>query len=257
MNAFRNLQDFFVELSYFNLTAIALGAFGVGFFKSTLSLGIGLVLVPLLIVVWPTRFVMGLIAVNLFLSDYAIIRMFWKKWEWGLAKIVIPGYYIGIGIGTFFLIQLPDYWVRKSIGAGCLVFVLYQAWDEIRGESPAPDIGKGTGFGIGVVGGTVSALTHSGGIVLSLYLLSQGVQKVQLVATFLLTLLFVNPVKLIFYFIGGLVNWTIFLAALAMIPIAFAGGWLGKKLLDHISQKAFNMILLALAALTAARLLWE
>jgi uncharacterized membrane protein YfcA len=42
-----------------------------------------------------------------------------------------------------------------------------------------------------------------------------------------------------------------------MIPIAFAGGWLGKKLLDHISQKAFNMILLALAAFTAARLLWE
>jgi uncharacterized membrane protein YfcA len=69
-----------VELTYFNIAAIAVGAFGVGFFKSTLSMGVGLALVPLMILVWPTRFVMGLIAVHMFLSDYAIIRMFWNKY---------------------------------------------------------------------------------------------------------------------------------------------------------------------------------
>ncbi len=246
-----------MELTYFNLAAIAVGAFGVGFFKSTLSMGVGLVLVPLMILVWPTRFVMGLIAVHMFLSDYAVIRMFWKEWEWNLARIVIPGFYIGIGIGAYLLVQLPDFWIRKAIGASCLVFVPYQAWVEVRGESPTPAIGRKAGIGIGVVGGTVSALTHSGGLVLSLYLMSQGVQKVQLVATIIVIWLFVNPVKLTSFFIGGLANWTIFAAGLAMIPLAFAGGWIGRKLLDRFSQKGFNLTLLALAAASAARLLWE
>ncbi len=246
-----------MELTYFNLAAIAVGAFGVGFFKSTLSMGVGLVLVPLMILVWPTRFVMGLIAVHMFLSDYAVIRMFWKEWEWNLARIVIPGFYIGIGIGAYLLVQLPDFWIRKAIGVSCLVFVLYQAWVEVRGESPTPAIGRKAGIGIGVVGGTVSALTHSGGLVLSLYLMSQGVQKVQLVATIIVIWLFVNPVKLTSFFIGGLANWTIFAAGLAMIPLAFAGGWIGRKLLDRFSQKGFNLTLLALAAASAARLLWE
>ncbi len=246
-----------MELTYFNLSAIALSAIGVGFFKSTLSMGVGLVLVPVMILVWPTRFVMGLIAVHMFLSDYALIHMFWKKWEWNLAKIVIPGFYIGIGLGAALLVQLPDYWIRKSIGTACLIFVLYQSWSEARGELPAPAIGRKAGFGIGVVGGTVSALTHSGGIVLSLYLLSQNVQKVQLVATVLLTWLFVNPVKLTSYFIGGLANWTIFGVGLAMIPLTFAGGWIGKRLLDRIPQKTYNLSLLFLAAAAAVRLLWE
>lgn len=246
-----------MELTYFNIAAIALGAFGVGFFKSTLSMGVGLVLVPLMIFVWPTRFVMGLIAVQMFLSDWAIIRLFWKEWEWDLAKLVIPGFYVGIVIGAYLLVQLPDYWVRKAIGIGCLAFVLYQAWSEWRGEAPAPKIGKGAGFGIGVVGGTVSALTHSGGIVLSLYLLSQGVKKVPLVATIILTWLFVNPVKLTSYFVGGLANWTIFGVGLAMIPLSFTGAWLGRRLLDRLSQKTFNMSLLVLAIVAAARLLWE
>jgi hypothetical protein len=246
-----------VELTNFNIAAIAVGAFGVGFFKSTLSMGVGLVLVPLMIIIWPTRFVMGLIAVHMFLSDYAIIRMFWKEWEWNLARLVIPGFYIGIVMGAYLLVQLPDYWVRKAIGIGCLTFVLYQAWSEWRGGAPAPKIGRGAGFGIGVVGGTVSALTHSGGIVLSLYLISQGVRKVPLVATILITWLFVNPVKLTSYFVGGLANWPILGVALAMIPLTFAGGWIGRRLLDRFSQKGFNMTLLVLAAASAARLLWE
>lgn len=246
-----------MELTYFNLAAIAVGAFGVGFFKSTLSMGVGLVLVPLMVLVWPTRFVMGLIAVHMFLSDYAVIRMFWKEWEWKLARIVIPGFYIGIAIGAYMLVHLPDYWVRKAIGASCLMFVLYQAWVEMSGESPPPSIGRKAGFGIGIAGGTVSALTHSGGLVLTLYLMSQGVQKVPLVATVILTWLFVNPVKLTSFFIGGLANWTIFFIGLGLLPLTFVGGWIGRKVLDCFSQKGFNLTLLALAAASAARLLWE
>jgi uncharacterized membrane protein YfcA len=254
---FSQSSGIFVDLDLFHISAIALGAFGTGFFKSTLSTGIGMFLVPLMVLIWPTRFVMGLIAVHMLLSDYAVLRLFWKKWEWKFAKMVIPGFYIGIIAGATLLVKLPDYWIRKSIGIACLAFALYQAWAEMHPDNPAPAIGQKAGFGIGVVGGTVSGLTHSGGLVLSLYLLSQGVEKVQIVATIILTWLFVNPLKITTYFIGGLANWTIFGVAVLTMPLAFAGGWIGKKLLDRISQRTFNMSLLTLATIAAIRLLWE
>ena len=246
-----------MELTQHEILAIALGAFGVGFFKATLSMGIGLVLVPLMILFWPTRFIIGIIAIHMFTSDYAIIRLFWKKWNWRLAKIVLPGFYVGIIAGTAILASLPDYWIRKSIGAGCLIFAAIQAWSEIKGEISPPRIGRWGGIAIGVVGGTVSAITHTGGTVLTLYLLSQGVEKVTLVATIIITWIFINPVKVGSYYAGGLVTPTLLLAGLAAFPLAFAGGWIGRKMLDRMPQGVFNGSVIVLAAATAARLLWE
>ncbi len=246
-----------MDLSLFELAAIAIGAFGVGFFKSTFSMAIGLVLVPSMVILWPTRFIIGIIAIHMFISDYAVIRMFWKHWDWRLAKLVIPGFYIGIVAGTAILVNLPDYWIRKLIGTGCLIFISIQGWSEIKGGLPAPRIGQGAGTFIGIIGGVISAITHTGGTVLTLYLLSQGVRKVNLVATIIITWIFVNPLKLSSYYVGGLVDNSMLIAGMASIPLAFVGGWIGRRLLDRMSQRFFNTAILILAAAAAARLLWE
>jgi len=246
-----------VNLTTFELAAIALGAFGTGFFKSTFSMAIGLVLVPVMLLFWPTRFIIGTIAIHMLISDYAVIHRFWKQWEWNLAKLVIPGFYAGIVAGTSILVNLPDFWIRKSIGASCLVFILTRTWSEIKGALPALRIGRRAGFAIGLGGGIVSAITHTGGTVLTLYLLSQGVQKVQLVSTIIVTWILVNPLKVASYYAGGLLTPALLFAGAASIPFAFAGGWLGRRVLDMMSQRVFNFSLLGLAAATALRLLWE
>jgi len=246
-----------VEFTPFELVAVAVGAFGAGFFKSTLSMAIGVVLVPIMLLFWPTRFVIGIIAIHMLISDFAIIHRFWKQWEWDLAKLVIPGFYVGIVSGTSILVHLPDFWIRKTIGTTCLFFILAQTWSEIRGGLPALRISRHAGFFIGIGGGIVSALTHTGGVVLTLYLLSQRVKKVQLVATIIVAWIFVNPVKVSSYYIGGLLTPALLLAGMASIPFAFAGGWIGRKVLDMMSQRVFNFSILGLATVTAVRLLWE
>ncbi len=245
-----------MEFDAHNLLAIAVGAFFIGFFKSTFSMACGILLVPFMVMFWPTRFVLGLISVLMWATDYVLIRMFWRQWEGRLIKLVVPGFIGGILIGTTILVALPDFWIKKLIGLGCLVFVVAQGWGELRGGLASPRVGPAAGVGVGLVGGTVSALTHSGGIVLTLYFLSQGIEKTSLVASILVTWLWVNPVKMASYWVGGLVNLPLFLACVAMVPLSFLGGWLGKRLLDRIPQRAFNLTLLALSAVAGARLLW-
>ncbi len=246
-----------MELTPYNLIGMAAGGFFVGFFKSTFSGAIGATLVPVMILFWPTQFVLGLIAVHMVTADWALIRLFWKKWEWRYVILVMPGYFIGIVLGAMLLVRLPDFWIRKSIGMTCLIFGGLQAFGELRGDLPVLRIGRAGGVGLGVVGGIFSSLTHAGGIVMNLFLLSQKVPKLTLVATVLLLWIWVNPLKLASFWVGGLVDLTLFLGCAAMVPLTFTGGWIGKKVLDFIPQRGFNLTILALSGLTAARLLWE
>jgi len=49
----------------------------------------------------------------------------------------------------------------------------------------------------------------------------------------------------------------ILIAGMASIPLAFLGGWIGRGLLDRMSQRFFNTAILFFALAAAARLLWE
>ena len=212
---------------------------------------------PVLVLFWPTRFVFGIIAIQMWLSDYFAIRFFWKKWDARLVKLMIPGFFFGIIIGATLLVYMPEYWLRKGLGMVCLLFTGLQAWQEFGGEKQPPRIGLGMGVAIGLLGGTVSALFHSGGLILNLFFLSQGLTKVPLVASIIGVWIFLNPVKLSSYWIGGIVNLKMLVTSLLALPLTLAGTWLGKRALDWAPQRAYNLGVLALSALAAVRLLWE
>lgn len=241
----------------FYILAVATAAFFVGFFKATLGLAIGTLLVPVMVLFWPTRFVFGIIAVQMWLSDYLAVKFFWKRWDGRLVRLVLPGFFIGVILGAYLLVQLPDYWVRKGLGAICLIFAGLQAVREFGKEISPPRVGPWMGLGIGLAGGTMSTLFHSGGLILNLYALSEGLTKVPLVATIIAVWIFVNPVKVASYWAGGVVNLKMVLTGLLAIPITFAGVWAGKHLLEWAPQRGYNLSVLGLSALAAARLLME
>jgi hypothetical protein len=239
------------------LLPVAVAAFFVGFLKATFGLAVGTLLVPVMVLFWPTRLVFGVIGVQMWMSDYFAIRLFWGKWDARLVKLVIPGFIAGILIGATLLVRLPDYWMRKSLGVVCLVLCGLQALQELRGIGTPSRIGPWAGTGIGIAGGVVSAMFHAGGLIMNLYILSQGVAKVPLVATTIATWIFVNPVKLTSYWVGGVINLKIFLTGLLAAPLTFSGLWLGKRVLEWAPQRAYNLTLLVLSALAALRLLAE
>ncbi len=96
-----------MEFDAHNLLAIAVGAFFIGFFKSTFSMACGILLVPFMVMFWPTRFVLGLISVLMWATDYVLIRMFWRQWEGRLIKLVVPGFIGGILISSLPLSRTP------------------------------------------------------------------------------------------------------------------------------------------------------
>ena len=238
-------------------------SFFIGFFKSTFTTGIGLVLFPVLALFWPTKLILGIIAVLMWLTEYSAGSLFWKKWESSLVKIVVPGFYIGIFIGTFFLIQLSDFWLRKFLGIACIIFSFFQIWNEKQNKSSKSNVRNSklssstSGVILGIIGGITSAMFHAGGLILSLFYLNRGLKKIPLVATIIFTWFWVNPFKVINFWYHDLVNKEMIFIAILMFPVSFLGSWIGRKLLYLVPQNIFNFGLLFLALLTASKLIIE
>ncbi len=246
-----------MEYSVHQLLAVGIAAFFVGFLKTTFSSGVGIFLVPVMIIFWPTRFIIGIVAVVMWVTDFFAAPMFWKQWETRFLRFLVPGFYAGVIIGAYALVNLPDYWLRKGIGLTCILFAGLLIWREMRGEMRPPPISAPLGVGIGVGGGIVSAMFHSGGLVLSLFFISQGLSKTAVVASILGTWLWVNPVKVASLWFGGIVQTQMLAAGFLAFPLAWAGSWCGRQTLRKIPQKGFTYIFLLLSLLTALRLLTE
>ncbi len=246
-----------MEYSAHELLAVGIAAFFVGFLKTTFSSGIGIFLVPVMIIFWPTRFIIGIVAVVMWVTDFFALPMFWKQWEGRFLRWLVPGFYVGVAAGVYALVNLPDYWLRKGIGIACIVFAALLMWREALGEMRPPPISPSLGVGIGVGGGIVSAMFHSGGLVLSLFFISQGLSKTAVVASILGTWFWVNPVKVASLWFGGVVETPMLAAGFLAFPLAWGGSWCGKRTLAVIPQKGFTYGFLLLSLVTALRLLLE
>ena len=107
---------------------------------------------------------------------------------------------------------------------------------------------------VGVVDGFLSAVAHSAGVVIALFLLSQNLPKRIFVATTALFFAMVNLLKVFPYFTIGLITIeTLKMSALYVVFI-LVGIRLGIWLNNRISQKLFLRIINVLVLIMALQL---
>ena len=228
----------------------------VGFLKTSVAAGTGLVLTPTLSLVLPAPLVLGLIAPLMFLSDPLALRYYWRRWDARQLRLLVPATTVGIFVGTWGLTLLSESWLRRAIGLIALALAALQLATTGRarpvfGERPHWLVGVAAGF----VTGVASMVAHSGGVVSALYLLGTGLPTVVIVATVTAVYATTNLVKVILYWKIGFLTSAIVLADLLALPMLLLGAWLGYRLNRILPRRAFALTLLAIAIAGALRLL--
>src|SRR5262249_4681764 len=94
------------------LGAPTVAAFLVGFLKTSVSAGTGLVLTSTLSLVLPAPIVLGLISPLLLMSDPIAMRFYWRKWDSRQLRLLVPAAILGILAGTWALTLLSEVWLR-------------------------------------------------------------------------------------------------------------------------------------------------
>jgi uncharacterized membrane protein YfcA len=199
----------------------------------------------------------GVLLPMLVVADVSVYPLFRRYASWGPVWKLIPPMLVGLVLGYFMLDRIPDDAARPVIGGIILLMVGIQLfrrfateWFDKMAQS------RSFGLGAGVAGGISTMMANAAGPVIQLFLLSRRFEKMELIGIGARLFLLVNILKL--PFMGGLnfINReTLTLNAMA-VPLILIGVLFGKRLVQSVSQRAFEWLVVLFAVLAGVRLMF-
>jgi uncharacterized membrane protein YfcA len=174
----------------------------------------------------------------------------WRHADWRVIAAFLPGVVVGMGLGAWLLVDLPQQVWQLTIAG----FVLYLCW------GPAlPKAAFGTP-GILIASALTSFITlfvGATGPLVASFIKQIHDDRFRTVATFATAMCLQHAPKALVFGVAGFVfrEWLVFM--LAMIACGFAGTWLGLHVLRSLSNRHFQQGLNLLLTLLAFRLIWQ
>ena len=246
----------------FLLALTAAVAFLIGLSKGGLGGVIGALATPLMALVLPADEVIGLLLPMLIIADVFALAAHWRRWEWRLVGLLIPGAVLGVTIGTFFITNAPTGTLRVLLAIIVLIFAGYKLIEGRLNRAAGDSTNRlwgasGMGLLMGAVAGFSSALAHTGGPPVSIYLLQQKIKPRVFVATSALFFALLNWIKTPYYLYAGLFDFERLLSLAWALPFLPLGVWVGRAFVTRINRPVFERVVTVLLALTAILLLVE
>ena len=229
---------------------LALAGLLIGVMKAGFGGGVGVVVTPLLALVMPAKMALGVMLPLSLAADLIAIRFYWKYRVARFVVVLLPGMAVGVLVGWVLLDAIPELWFRRMLGGLACVFGVLQAF-----KDRLPKVPHASGFAAGVALGVVSVLTHSGGIILMLYLMPQGLSGRVFVSTAVLVGLALNTMKSVAYAKLGLLGPEVWLMDLWMLPTLAAGVAIGILMNRRLPVVWFNRAILTLVLAIGVRLI--
>lgn len=238
---------------YFVAASVALL---IGLSKGGLGGTMGTLAAPLLALVLPTDQVIGLLLPILMFADVFAVAFHWRHWNRRLVVLLVPGSVIGVTIGTYFITNVPTETLQMLLGIIILLFALYKLLEKRLLHWLVYQPRSWHGVLAGTVAGFSSALAHTGGPPISIYLLYQNVTPRVFIATSALFFAILNWIKVPYYLYADLFDVDLLRQMAWMLPVVFVGVWLGRRAVGKINAQAYEQLILVLLIVSALLLIF-
>ena len=192
----------------------------------------------------------------LLVIDAASLKPYWRLWDAKESWLLLLGAFPGVTLGIIFWRIADQDALRLLIGSIAVGFVILQLARRTRAGRK-----RRLGPGYGILAGCGSAfatfVSHAGGPVAAVYLLSKDMSKTRYQATTVLVFAVLNVVKDVAYtFLGAITPQTL-LAGAYLVPAAFFGTWLGVVAHRAIPERVFFNVTYALLLATGSKLIFD
>jgi uncharacterized protein len=183
----------------------------------------------------------------LLIGDVFAVARFGRHADWPRLGKLLPYVVSGMVPGYLVLWWFRGNELRPWLG-GLVLALLGLEWVRQRqGWTRVPDRWWFAGTA-GLLAGFSTTVANAGGPVMTLYLLSQGLLKESFVGTCAWFFFLLNLAKVVPFWSAGMLTPQTVGFGVALGPIALAGAVAGTWLLPRISQRAFQTLMLLLAA---------
>jgi len=208
--------------------------------------GVGTMIAPLMVLtVGDARFATAWTLPVLSTADVFAVAYWRRHAEARQLFSLIPWVLVGIA-GAAAALSLDEAVIRKIIGVIIVGMVVIYLW---RRFSPTPQVAGNPAF-YGICTGFASTLANAAGPVMNIYLLSRNLPKEKFVATGAWFFFVVNLLKAPVYAWHGLYSRESLTFDLLMVPAVLVGALAGRWLIRTIDQKMFEVLVIALTAVS-------
>lgn len=227
----------------------------IGLSKGGLGGILGTLATPLMALVVPADQAIGLLLPILIVADLFAVLLHWRKWNNRLAMLLLPGAIVGVSIGTLFITNAPTELLKKGMGVIALLFAIYKLYEDRILGSLRYEPRDWHGLLAGTSAGFGSALAHTGGPPVSIYLLLQNVTPAIFIATSAIFFALLNWIKVPYYLYADLLTWQRFLQIAWVLPLIPFAVWLGRWMSRRIDRETFEKVIVFLLALSGILLI--
>lgn len=244
------------ELGALTWTVLAVAAFLIGVSKTAVP-GVGTVSVALAAAVLPARASTAALLLLFIVGDVFALLLYRRHADWATLIRLLPAVLVGLALGAVFLAVADDGWVRRGIGVILIVLMLITLWHRSR-RSPAaarPGLQRLQRIGYGSLSGFTTMVANAGGAAMSLYLLTARFPVRAFLGTAAWFFAILNLTKVpISVGLGLLTTQTLWLGLL-LAPAVAVGAFVGWRIVRRLSQRVFELLVIAFTLAGAVYLL--
>jgi uncharacterized protein len=226
-----------------------------GLSKSGFGSGFGSLAVPIMALTISVPQAAAIMLPLLAVMDVLGVTAYRRHVDLKLIRLLLPAGLVGTVVGTLLFGVLSPTTVAAVVGALTLTFLAQRLFFPPRADAPPPP--RWLGRLLAVASGFTSFVAHAGGPPINAYVLPLRLSPVVFSATMAVFFAAVNASKWIPYAWLGLIDWRNMVTALALMPFAPMGVWLGVRLVHRVRQDWFYRLVYAGMFLTGCKLLWD
>lgn len=228
-----------------------LAAFIAEVIGTTAGFGAATVLTPIAILFMDAKAAIAVIAVFHLFGNGSRLFFFWRHIRWAMwAQFGVTGVLLSV-VGAEVTAHLPSPALVLLFGLFLLVYAGVSALAPSRMRWPArPSLLLGGGAASGFIAG----LLGTGGAIRSACLLAFGLPKEAYLGTSAAIALVVDSTRVPVYLASGFLPAQMAPILASLVAVAFAGAWVGQRLVRRISPTLFRRIVLTLLALMGLKL---
>jgi len=241
------------DLQPWQWALVILGAFLAGVAKTGIA-GLGVLTVAIYANLLPARQSTGIILPMLIGADLVAVAAYRRHAVWSHLWRLFPWVAAGVVAGYFAMGKINDAQVRHVIGAILIVMVTIHGWRKYRRVEAAPHVWWFSAL-TGLVAGFTTMVANAAGPIMTLYMLSLGLPKLEFLGTGAWFFMIINLFKVPFSIHLGLITPGTLQFNLWLLPAVIAGALLGKVFVQRINQTWFEMLALVLTVVAGGRLL--
>lgn len=197
----------------------------------------------------------GIIVPMLIVCDLTVYPMFRRYSSWKEVWLLIPSTFLGLIAGYFLLDQIDESTARKGIGLIILLMLIIQL-SRLKLGNALRKMTHSVSFkwASGLLMGTSTIMANAAGPVFSIYALVEKMTKETFLGVGARCFLLLNIIKLPMVAHLGLINEQSLWINLVVLPALIAGIFIGRKIIQIIPQRGFEILLYSFSAIAGIRL---